>query len=67
MESQSFFLQLLAILITALIFGEVAARFRIPSVIGELLAGVVLGPSLLGRANPDIPASCGNRYYPFVV
>jgi len=52
MESQSFLLQLLGILVTARIFGEVAARLKAPAVIGELLAGIVLGPSLLGWIEP---------------
>lgn len=48
MESQTFIIQLVLILISARLFGEVAAYFQIPSVIGELLAGIVIGPSLLG-------------------
>ena len=52
METHSFLLQLLAILVTARIFAEIAARLQTPTVIGELLAGVVLGPSLLGWMEP---------------
>ena len=48
MEASAFFLQLAIILISARFAAEVASRFGAPSVIGELLAGVVLGPSLLG-------------------
>jgi len=47
MEVHTFFLYLLGILLTARLFAEVAARLHIPSVIGELCAGIVLGPSLL--------------------
>ncbi len=48
-----FFLQvLLIILITARVFAELAVRLKSPSVIGELVAGVVLGPSLLGWIEP---------------
>lgn len=53
MEIHSFFLQLVLILATARIFGELAARFKIPSVIGELFAGILLGPSLLHLIGPD--------------
>lgn len=53
METHTFFLHLLVILLTARIFGEVAVRLGAPSVIGELLAGVVLGPSLLGWLQVD--------------
>ena len=47
------FLQvLLIILVTARVFAELAARIGLMSVMGELLAGVVLGPSLLGWIEP---------------
>ena len=52
MNSQAFLLQLLAILVASRIFAEFAMRLKAPSVIGELLAGVVLGPSLLGWIEP---------------
>ncbi len=52
MQSHDFFLILLIILLTARVFAELAARLKAPSVIGELLAGVVLGPSLLGWIEP---------------
>ncbi len=48
MEAHEFFLQLALILIAARILAEVASRLGVPTVIGELLAGVMLGPSLLG-------------------
>ncbi len=37
---------------TARIFAELASRLQAPPVIGEILAGVVLGPSLLGWIEP---------------
>jgi len=52
MEAHTFFLLLLTILLAARILGELAARLRIPPVIGELLAGILLGPSLLGWIEP---------------
>lgn len=52
MEVHTFFMYLLIILLTARIFAEVAVRLQAPSVIGELIAGVVLGPSLLGWIEP---------------
>jgi Kef-type K+ transport system membrane component KefB len=52
MNSQTFLLQLLAILIASRLFAELAARLNSPSVIGELLAGVILGPSLMGWIEP---------------
>ncbi len=53
METHTFFLILLAILLTARILGELAARLQAPPVIGELAAGVLLGPSLLGWLEAD--------------
>jgi Na+:H+ antiporter len=52
MQTHDFFLTLLIILLSARIFAELAVRLKSPSVIGELLAGVVLGPSLLGWVEP---------------
>jgi Kef-type K+ transport system membrane component KefB len=52
MQSHDFFLTLLIILLTARVFAELAGRLKAPTVIGELLAGVILGPSLLGWVEP---------------
>lgn len=52
MEIHTFFIILLAILLSARILGELAARLGAPPVIGELAAGVLLGPSLLGWVEP---------------
>ncbi len=53
MDTSTFFLYLLIILLTARLFAEIAVRLGAPSVIGELMAGVVLGPSLLGVLEPN--------------
>ncbi|MDH3257264.1 MAG: cation:proton antiporter [Nitrospinota bacterium] len=52
MQTHDFFLILLIILLSARVLAELAVRLHTPSVIGELLAGVVLGPSLLGWIEP---------------
>jgi Kef-type K+ transport system membrane component KefB len=52
MEVHFFVQVLLIILLSARAFAELAARMKSPSVIGELVAGVVLGPSLLGWIEP---------------
>lgn len=52
MELHEFFWLLAIILLSARILSEAAARLGIPSVIGELAAGLILGPSLLGWVNP---------------
>jgi Na+:H+ antiporter len=53
MTTHIFFLHLLTILLTARLLAEIAVRIKIPSVIGELAAGVILGPSLLGWIEPN--------------
>src|SRR4030095_7594719 len=40
------------LLATGLIFGELARRFHLPLVLGELIGGVVLGPTLIRRFIP---------------
>ena len=52
MDTHQFLLALLLILLFARLFAEVATRLRIPAVLGELLAGVILGPSLFGWIEP---------------
>lgn len=53
METHTFFLYLLIILLSARVMAEVAVRLKAPSVIGELAAGVILGPSLFGWIEPN--------------
>jgi Kef-type K+ transport system membrane component KefB len=53
MEMHQLFLFLAIILIAARLLSETVARFGVPSVIGELLAGLLIGPSLLGWVSPD--------------
>ncbi|MEJ2693023.1 MAG: cation:proton antiporter, partial [Candidatus Thiodiazotropha sp.] len=52
MDTHTFFLHLLLILMVSRLLAELAVRFHIPAVIGELMAGVLLGPSLLGWIEP---------------
>ena len=49
-------LALTVITITARVMGWVFARVRQPAVIGEVVGGILLGPSLLGRIAPDTAA-----------
>jgi len=51
-ETHTFLAQLLLILIVARLLAELAARLQVPTVLGELSAGVLLGPSLLGWIAP---------------
>jgi Kef-type K+ transport system membrane component KefB len=43
-------------LIAAKLLGEVAERVKQPAVVGELIAGLILGPSLLGLVDPTSPS-----------
>jgi K+:H+ antiporter len=45
--------QLLAIVIATQVVGALASRIKQPAVVGEIAAGLLLGPSLLGRVSPD--------------
>jgi Kef-type K+ transport system membrane component KefB len=49
-----FFLQLAVILVTCRVVGLVASRLGQPQVVAEMVAGVLLGPSLLGLVAPDL-------------
>jgi len=51
-----FFLQLAVILLFCRLVGAVAARFGQPQVVAEMIAGVLLGPSLFGLLAPDAQA-----------
>ncbi|MCL3991969.1 cation:proton antiporter domain-containing protein [Streptomyces lavenduligriseus] len=47
------FCDLALIIVLARILGAVAQRFSQPAVIGEVLAGILLGPTFLGHSVPD--------------
>lgn len=49
-----FWIQLALLLATARGLGALAQRFDQPRVVGELGAGVILGPSVFGRLFPDL-------------
>lgn len=48
---------LITIITTARILGAICLRLGQPRVIGEVCAGIALGPSLLGRVAPDVMVS----------
>lgn len=49
---------LLILIVTARLLGQVFSRFNQPAIIGEMLAGVILGPSILNLIAPT-PALSG--------
>lgn len=48
-----FFLQVSAMLVVALVFGQCMRKFKQPAVFGELLGGVVIGPTIFCTFMPD--------------
>jgi len=48
------FLQLAIILMVCRVVGMIAARFGQPQVVAEMIAGVCMGPSLMGAFLPDV-------------
>ncbi|MDR0836543.1 MAG: cation:proton antiporter [Tannerella sp.] len=49
-------LQIIVILTTCMLAGALFKKIGQPTVIGEILAGIILGPSLLGSLFPDVYA-----------
>ncbi|MDB5596446.1 MAG: sodium/hydrogen exchanger [Hyphomicrobiales bacterium] len=49
-----FLVQVLVLIVVGRVLGEVMQRLGQPAVMGQLLAGVLLGPSVLGALAPDI-------------
>lgn len=47
-------LQIIVILVTCRIFGWLFSRIGQPTVVGEIVAGIVLGPSILGNIFPSV-------------
>ncbi len=57
MDLLRFLLEFMLLLVCARGLGELARRLNQPQVIGELLGGIVLGPSLLGAFAPGVFAA----------
>ena len=52
--SDPFLLQLLVIFLWAKIFAELFEQLRLPAVLGEILAGIIMGPYLTGLVVPEV-------------
>ena len=46
-------LQLATMLVLARIFAEIARKFKQPAVVGEIMAGILIGPTILGTFFPE--------------
>jgi Kef-type K+ transport system membrane component KefB len=47
MVTEDLFVSIIIILVSARVLGELAQRFHQPALVGEILAGIIIGPSLL--------------------
>lgn len=53
-ENLVLILSLGLLIIAARMFGEFFRKFKMPLVVGELIAGIILGPSLVGHYFPEV-------------
>jgi Kef-type K+ transport system membrane component KefB len=53
-EVLNFLVIVCIILISSRLLGEMFRKFKQPLIIGEILAGIIIGPSLLGSVFPDL-------------
>jgi Kef-type K+ transport system membrane component KefB/nucleotide-binding universal stress UspA family protein len=51
-----FLLQIIVLVVSGRLLGELMVRVGQPSIMGQIIAGVILGPSLFGLALPDLQA-----------
>lgn len=52
-EIVSLMIQLCVLLAFGRTLAEVARRYKQPAVVGEIIAGIILGPTILGMVSPD--------------
>src|SRR5262249_42176565 len=52
-ELTSFFIALVLLLLSAHLLGFIFYELKLPRVIGEILGGLILGPTVLGHFSPD--------------
>ena len=56
LQLSTLILQIIVILMVSRVIGAVFCLIRQPRVVGEMFAGILLGPSLLGRLAPEVTA-----------
>lgn len=52
-----FLLQIVVLVIAGRLLGELMVRIGQPSIMGQIIAGIILGPSIFGLALPDLQKS----------
>jgi Kef-type K+ transport system membrane component KefB len=53
MATEQLFVNVVIILVSARLLGEIFHRIKLPSLVGELLAGIIIGPSILSLVLPN--------------
>lgn len=53
MATEQLFVSIIIILVAARVLGEIFQRIRQPPLVGEILAGVIIGPSLFAIVSPN--------------
>lgn len=53
-EIMGLLIQLGVMLIAGRIMAEIARKFKQPAVVGEIIAGIILGPTIFGMVNPEV-------------
>ncbi len=49
-----FLIILIAVLLLARVLGELCRKYKLPAIMGEILAGIILGPTLIGTYLPNL-------------
>lgn len=57
-----FFVSISLMLFVAKLFGEILRKFKQPAVIGEIIAGIIIGPTLFGYLFPEIYQKLFSEY-----
>ena len=52
-ETLSLLLSLSIMLLASKIFSELFTKLRMPGIIGQIIAGIIIGPTLLGNIAPN--------------
>ena len=52
-----FLVQIIVLVVSGRLLGELMVRIGQPSIMGQIIAGIILGPSLFGLAFPHLQAS----------
>ena len=56
-----FFIAAAVVLLVARVFGTLAVKVGQPRVMGEVVAGIALGPTILGAISPALQGRCSRR------